>query len=78
MIFHLVQFVLLLIAGSGVWLFLSYFANYVINWHITHYPQWSGMAQVGFLIAIVDWGLLILLLLPAIIYLITNTRRPQT
>lgn len=77
MIVQLAIFVFLIFVGSSVWFYLSYFANYIINWHITSFPQWSSMPQVVFLIAIVNWGLLLLLLIPAFIYLLTNTQRPE-
>lgn len=77
MIYHIAQFFLLLFTGTGFYFILNYIMKYVINWHITHYPQWSGMPQVGFMMAIANWGLFILLLFPAFLYLFTNTRRPE-
>ena len=77
MIYHIAQFFLLLLTGTGIWFFLQYFLEYIINWHITHYPQWSSLPQVGFMIAISNWGLLLLLWIPGFLYLITNTQRPE-
>lgn len=77
MIIHLAVFFLILFAGGMVWFFLGYFLDYIINWHIVNYPQWSSGASVGFMIAFVDWAFLLLCMLPALIYLLTNTQRPE-
>lgn len=77
MIFHLGAFFMMIFTGGLVWFFLDYLIKYIINWHIVNYPQWSSGASIGFMIAFARWGLLILCLIPAMIYLLTNTQRPE-
>lgn len=77
MIFHLGTFFAILFSGGIVWFFLKYLIDYIINWHIVNYPQWSSGPQVAFMIAYAEWGLLILCMIPALIYLLTNTQRPE-
>ena len=77
MIYHVAVFLAMILGGTAAWFFLNSIAQYVVNWHITAYPQWSGDPQVVLMIQLLNWGLLLFCYLPALIYLITNTQRPE-
>jgi len=77
MIIELITFITMIGMGSGVWFFLQLVLEYIVNFMLTHFPQWFNNVFVTFFIGVIDWGLLLLCWMPAAIYLWTNTQRPE-
>ena len=77
MIIELVTFVTMIGTGSLVWFMLQYILEQVVNFVLTEYTQWFSNAFITFIIGTFQWGLLLLCWMPAVIYLWTNTQRPE-
>lgn len=76
MIFQFMVF-LVMVAGGGVfWWFLNYLIDIFINVNVTMFPDYAGLAHATFMGSYSSWGLLILCLIPAAIYLWMNTQKP--
>jgi hypothetical protein len=74
---ELVIFGILVGVGGAVWFFLNYILAILFNWYQVMYPTYYTDPVVTTLVAFSEWGLLFVCLIPAIIYLITNTQRPE-
>jgi hypothetical protein len=77
LIYQLFIFLVMLLLGGGAWFFLNYLASYMINVSVTQFPAYAGLPHVGFMVALVYWGILFLCFMPALIYLWVNTQRPE-
>jgi hypothetical protein len=76
-IMEVVTFFALLLVGGSLWYLLEYVLDLLFNWYMVYYPVYATMAVIPFLQAIVAWGVLLLCMVPAAIYLWTNTQRPE-
>ena len=77
MIAELVTFFILIGVGGGVWYLLNYVLAILFNYYAVHWPTYYADPTITFLISVCDWGMLLICLIPAIIYLWTNTQRPE-
>jgi len=72
------RFLLMVGAGSGTWFIIkSLLINRFINFHIVNFPQYSLLPQFTFIIALANWGILFICLIPAALYLWSNTQTPE-
>ena len=66
-----------LVFGGFSWIVSRYLILLVHNQYVTNFPQWSGMPQIEFMLAVAHWGLWIMVMLPTALYLWTQTQRPE-
>ena len=77
MIMETVTFFAIFFIGGSVWFLLAYILDILFNWYAVYYPVYAAYPSTVFLVAAVDWGMFLICMLPAAIYLWTNTQRPE-
>jgi hypothetical protein len=77
MIMELFIFFVLILGGGAVWFILNYILAILFNWYQAYYPVYAAMPVFTFLSASVNYGVLLICMIPATIYLWINTQRPE-
>lgn len=76
MIYQVFTFLVLLFGGGSVWYLISYVIGFAQNHFEVNYPQYALLGQSVFIDGLLNAGFLIICMVPAIIYLWSNTQRP--
>jgi len=76
-VFHFWQVLITIVFGGFVWIICEYIMRIAYNMYVTTFPQWATMPHVSFMLAIMNWGLWLFIMLPIAIYLWTQTQRPE-
>ena len=76
-LYHFWQAFMGLLFGAGTWVMIRIVVLQAHNYYVTEFPQWAAMPHVGFMLAVTQWGLWLLVMLPVAVYLWANTQRPE-
>lgn len=76
-LYHFWQSIVALLFGTFTWMVCQYLIRIAHNMFVTTFPQWAGMPHITFAVAIANWGLFLLVMIPIAFYLWTNTQRPE-
>lgn len=66
-----------LVFGGFSWIITRYISLVMHNFYVTTFPEYAAVPAVGFFLAVIQWGLWILVMLPTALYLWTQTQRPE-
>jgi hypothetical protein len=75
--YHFVQVLLVILFGGFAWTVARYIILRAANFFIVNYPAYADTAHTGFMIAFVEWGVLLLILVPCAFYLWGQTQSPE-
>lgn len=74
---HFEAVIINIIFAGFEWIVMRYLLLHISNIFIVNFPAYSGTPHVTFMLAVIHWGMWILVLLPTSIYLWTQTQRPE-
>ena len=76
-VFHFWSALMTFVFGGFTWIICRYIMLAAYDMYLINFPQWASMPHVGFMLAVVNWGLWLLVMLPMAFYLWTQTQRPE-
>lgn len=76
-LFHFWQVLVTIVFGGFGWMLCRYIILRVANMFTVNFPQWAGLPHVTFMLAVTQWGLWIIIMIPVAFYLWRQTTRPE-
>ena len=74
---HFVATIMFIIFGGAEWVIISYILRRCANFFIVNYNTYASVPHLAFMMAVIQWGSFLMILIPAGIYLWTQTQRPE-
>jgi len=74
---HFTAAILYIIFGGAEWILIKYMVDRFANFFIVNYNSYISVPHMAFMMAILEWGVVLVILLPTGYYLWTQTQRPE-
>lgn len=76
-LYHFWQVLVTMVFGGFTWALCRYLMLVVGNMFATNFPEYATLPHVSFMLAVTNWGLWLLVMLPVAFYLWQQTQRPE-
>ena len=74
---HFVATIVYIIFGGAEWIIIKYMLDRFANFYLVNYNSYVSVPHVAFMMAVLQWGIFLIVFIPAGIYLFSQTQRPE-